>query len=65
MTETPPSSVWLCMTPKIGDYILYDDPDRGDVVVKITRVTNNDLVRFFKGECVLTGQEVIWRPLHG
>jgi hypothetical protein len=53
------------MTPKIGDYILYDDPDRGDVVVKITRVTNNDLVRFFKGECVLTGQEVIWRPLHG
>lgn len=53
------------MTPKIGDYILYDDPTRGDIVLRIFYVKNNDLVRFFKGECLLTGQEVSWRPLHG
>jgi hypothetical protein len=42
-------------TPKVGEHRLYR-AEEGWVLIRITNVLNNDLARYFNGECVLTGK---------
>jgi hypothetical protein len=44
---------------KAGAYVLYEDDEFALGVVKLTKVMDNDLARFFVGECVLTGKKVV------
>lgn len=46
------------MTPKTGDYILFDHEKHGLIPVHVTKVMDNDVARFWKGVCLATGEEI-------